>query len=101
MGGLQELRVKESDRLVAVADGLTVAGVRHSIEGDDLIVEGGNGGGAGGGLVATHLDHRIAMSFLCLGLAAAAPITIDDDTMIATSYPTFRADMSRLGATFR
>ena len=101
MCGLQELRVKESDRLIAVADGLAAAGVRHAIEGDDLIVEGGNGVVVGGARVATQLDHRIAMSFLCLGLAAVDPITIDDDTMIATSYPTFQADMARLGAIFR
>ena len=101
MRGLRELRVKESDRLMAVANGLTAAGVRHAIAGDDLIVEGGDGFVAGGGLVDTELDHRIAMSFLCLGLATAKPITIDDDAMIATSYPTFQADMARLGATFR
>ncbi len=101
MRGLRELRVKESDRLIAVANGLAAAGVRHAITGDDLIVEGGDGFVAGGGLVDTELDHRIAMSFLCLGLATAKPITIDDDAMIATSYPTFQADMARLGATFR
>jgi 3-phosphoshikimate 1-carboxyvinyltransferase len=100
MRGLQELRVKESDRLQAVADGLTQAGVRHRIEGDDLIVTGGAGNVPGGGLVATHLDHRIAMSFLCLGLAARKPMAIDDERMIGTSYPTFKADMAGLGATF-
>ncbi len=98
MNGLQELRVKESDRLQAVADGLTQAGVTHAIEGDDLIVRGGDGAVAGGGLVVTHLDHRIAMSFLCLGLASRKPMTVDDAAMIATSYPTFAADMTRLGA---
>ena len=101
MRGLGELRVKECDRLAATAAGLAAAGVRHAVEGDDLVVQGGNGTVAGGGGVATHLDHRIAMSFLCLGMASRAPMTIDDDTMIATSYPSFKADMVRLGATLR
>ena len=98
MRGLSELRVKESDRLAAVAAGLRAAGVDCAIEGDDLIVQGGAGAVRGGGLVATHLDHRIAMSFLVMGLAARTPMTVDDETMIATSYPAFRADMARLGA---
>ena len=59
------------------------------------------GGVAGGGRVATHLDHRIAMSFLVMGLASRQAMTVDDDTMIATSYPSFTADMVRLGASFR
>ncbi len=100
MAGLSELRVKESDRLAAVAAGLAAAGVDHVIEADDLVVTGGQGRAAGGGTVETHLDHRIAMSFLVLGLASEAPMTIDDDAMIATSYPAFRADMSALGAAF-
>ena len=101
MRGLQELRVKESDRLEAVAAGLAEAGVSHVIEADDLIVQGGDGCVEGGGFVATHLDHRIAMSFLVLGLASRKPMGIDDAEMIATSYPTFQADMARLGAGFR
>ena len=101
MRGLGELRVKESDRLQAVADGLAVAGVAHAIEGDDLVVEGGAGEVAGGGQVATHLDHRIAMSFLVMGFASRRAMTIDDETMIATSYPSFTADMARLGASLR
>ncbi len=101
MRGLNELRVKESDRLQAVADGLAAAGVAHAIEGDDLVVEGGDGAVAGGGRVITHLDHRIAMSFLVMGLAARRAMTIDDEAMIATSYPSFTADMARLGASFR
>ena len=100
MNGLHELRVKESDRLAAVAAGLAQAGVAHAIEGDGLIVRGGDGTVAGGGRVETHLDHRIAMSFLCLGLATQKPMAVDDTAMIATSYPTFVADMARLGATF-
>ncbi len=101
MRGLGELRVKESDRLQAVADGLAVAGVAHAIEDDDLVVGGGAGEVAGGGQVATHLDHRIAMSFLVMGLASRRAMTIDDETMIATSYPSFTADMTRLGASLR
>ena len=100
MRGLHELRVKESDRLLAVAAGLAAAGVRHAIEGDDLVVEGSGGPVPGGGLVATHLDHRIAMSFLCLGLASDKPMTVDDAATIATSFPTFRASMTALGAVF-
>ena len=96
MRGLHELRVKESDRLAAVAAGLAAGGVAHEIVGDDLIVEGG--APKGGGLVATHLDHRIAMSFLVLGLASDAPMGVDDGAMIATSFPNFRALMGRLGA---
>ena len=99
MRGLAELRVKESDRLAAVAAGLSAAGVANRIEGDDLIVDG-TGKVAGGGMVATHLDHRIAMSFLVMGLASAAPMTIDDAGMIATSFPTFQPEMQRLGAVF-
>ena len=98
MRGLHELRVKESDRLAAVAAGLAAAGVAHAIEGDDLIVEGGRP--RGGGLVATHMDHRIAMSFLVMGLASREPMAVDDVGMIATSFPEFRPAMERLGATF-
>jgi 3-phosphoshikimate 1-carboxyvinyltransferase len=99
MRGLHELRVKESDRLAAVASGLSAAGVAHAIEGDDLLVEG-TGSVPGGGLVATHLDHRIAMSFLIMGLATREAMTVDDVAMIATSFPEFRPSMERLGATF-
>lgn len=100
MRGLHELRVKESDRLAAVADGLDQAGVPCAIEGDDLVVEGLGGAVPGGGVAVTHLDHRIAMSFLCLGLASARSMGIDDERMIATSFPTFKASMAALGATF-
>ncbi|HYC26084.1 MAG TPA: 3-phosphoshikimate 1-carboxyvinyltransferase, partial [Roseiarcus sp.] len=99
MRGLHELRVKESDRLAAVAAGLAAAGVAHAIEGDDLIVEG-RGEAPGGGLVATHLDHRIAMSFLVMGLASRKAMTVDDTRMIATSFPSFRTLMESLGASF-
>jgi len=100
MRGLHELRVKESDRLAAVAAGLAAAGVAHAVEGDDLIVRGGDGAVRGGGLVETHLDHRIAMSFLVMGLASDRPMAVDDSRMIATSFPAFRALMERLGAQF-
>ncbi len=98
MRGLSELRVKESDRLAAIAAGLVANGVDCEIVGDDLIVRGG--AVAGGGTVATHLDHRIAMSFLVMGLAAQKAVTVDDETMIATSFPTFKALMHGLGARF-
>jgi 3-phosphoshikimate 1-carboxyvinyltransferase len=100
MRGLHELRVKESDRLAAVADGLAQAGVVTAIEADDLLVQGQAGRVRGGGVVFTHLDHRIAMSFLCLGLAAQQPMGVDDDKMITTSFPDFRALMEKLGAQF-
>jgi len=100
MRSLQELRVKESDRLAAVADGLRVNGVDCAIEGDDLVVRGAGGRAEGGGLVATHLDHRIAMSFLVMGLASDKDVTVDDEAMIATSFPTFKALMGGLGAAF-
>jgi 3-phosphoshikimate 1-carboxyvinyltransferase len=101
MQGLHELRVKESDRLAAVAAGLAAAGVAHEIHGDDLLVHGGKGSARGGGTVATHLDHRIAMSFLVMGLASREPMTIDDGAMIATSFPTFIPLMRDLGATLQ
>ena len=97
MQGLHELRVKESDRLAAVAAGLAAAGVRHAIEGDDLVVHGDKAV-AGGGTVATHLDHRIAMAFLVMGLASREPVSVDDSETIATSFPTFIPLMRSLGA---
>lgn len=99
MQGLDELRVKESDRLAAVARGLEANAVACT-EGDDwLSVRGRPGGkGIGGGTVATHLDHRIAMSFLIMGLAAEKPVTVDDRAMIATSFPEFMGLMRGLGA---
>jgi 3-phosphoshikimate 1-carboxyvinyltransferase len=98
MRGLHELRVKESDRLAAVAAGLAQAGVPHEIEGDDLVVHGLDGKVPGGGTVATHLDHRIAMAFLVMGLATREPMTVDDGSMITTSFPTFIPLMRDLGA---
>jgi 3-phosphoshikimate 1-carboxyvinyltransferase len=97
MRGLQELRVKESDRLEATAAMLRVNGVKIEISGDDLIVEG-SGHVPGGGLVATHMDHRIAMSALVMGLAADKPVKVDDTAFIATSFPDFVPMMRALGA---
>ncbi|MDR4307243.1 3-phosphoshikimate 1-carboxyvinyltransferase [Chelatococcus sambhunathii] len=98
MRGLHELRVKESDRLAAVHAGLLACGVEARIEGDDLIVTGKGGVPGGGEPVATHLDHRIAMSFLVMGLASERPVAIDDAAMIATSFPDFVPLMRGLGA---
>jgi 3-phosphoshikimate 1-carboxyvinyltransferase len=99
MRGLQELRVKESDRLEATAAMLRVNGVQVEISGDDMIVEG-KGHVAGGGLVATHMDHRIAMSALVMGLASDKPVKVDDTAFIATSFPDFIPMMRALGAEF-
>jgi 3-phosphoshikimate 1-carboxyvinyltransferase len=101
MRGLHELRVKESDRLAAVAAGLAANGIPFEVEGDDLIVHGEGAAVPGGGRVATHLDHRIAMAFLVMGMAAHSPVTVDDGAMIATSFPDFVPLMRRLGAEIR
>lgn len=100
MRGLGELRVKESDRLTGTAAGLAACGVRVTVEGDDLIVDGDGAPPAGGALIETRLDHRIAMAFLVLGLATRAPVQIDDAGPIATSFPGFVPLMNRLGAGF-
>jgi 3-phosphoshikimate 1-carboxyvinyltransferase len=100
MRGLAELRVKESDRLAGIAEGLARCGVGVRVEGDDLIVEGSGAAPPGGGAIATRLDHRIAMAFLVLGLAARDPVRIDDAHPIATSFPDFVPLMRRLGASF-
>ena len=97
MRGLKELRVKELDRLVGTADLLRANGVAVDIEGDDLIVEG-KGRPAGGGLVATRMDHRIAMAALVMGLASEKPVKIDDASFIGTSFPGFVELMRGLGA---
>ena len=99
MDGLAELKVKESDRLAATAAALIANGIAAKVEDDSLIVSG-NGEVKGGGTVATHLDHRIAMAFLTAGLASEQPITVDDTTMIATSFPEFRGLMESLGARY-
>jgi len=101
MRGLEELRLKESDRLAAIVAGLRANGVAVEELEDGLVVEGmGSGEVPGGGLVTTHMDHRIAMSFLVMGLAARQAVTVDDTTMIATSFPAFERLMAGLGAQF-
>ena len=95
--GLAELRVKESDRLAATAALLRVNGVNVEIEGDDLLVHG-TGEIPGGGLVETHMDHRLAMSALVMGQAAREPVRIDDASFIDTSFPAFLKLMRGLGA---
>jgi 3-phosphoshikimate 1-carboxyvinyltransferase len=97
MRGLSELRVKESDRLAATADMLRANGVEVTIDGDDMTVVG-HGRAPGGGLVVTHMDHRIAMSALVMGLASDGPVRIDDSSFIATSFPDFTGLMRSLGA---
>ncbi len=97
MRGLKELRVKESDRLAAVADGLRANGVAVEVEGDDLLVEG-SGQPLGGATVITHMDHRIAMAFLVMGLATKKPVGVDDVSIVTTSFPDFAPLMRGLGA---
>lgn len=102
MRGVKELRVKESDRIDAMARGLEACGVRIEEDADTLIVHGmGPGGVPGGATCATHLDHRIAMSFLCLGMAAQRPVTVDDASPILTSFPIFEGLMTGLGASLQ
>ena len=95
MRGLAELRVKESDRLAATAAMLAANGIAARIEGDDLLVEGTGGAIPGGGTVATHMDHRLAMSALVMGLAARAPVAVDDAGFIETSFPGFATLLNR------
>jgi 3-phosphoshikimate 1-carboxyvinyltransferase len=98
MHGLSELRVKESDRLGAIAQGLAACGVKVAVAGDSLSVEGSGAAPPGGAAIATQLDHRIAMAFLVFGMAAAAPLRIDDGATINTSFPGFVDLMNGLGA---
>ncbi|HEV8025968.1 MAG TPA: 3-phosphoshikimate 1-carboxyvinyltransferase [Stellaceae bacterium] len=98
MHGLSELRVKESDRLSAIAQGLAACGAKLAVAGDTLAVEGSAGPPPGGALIATRLDHRIAMAFLVLGMAARAAVRIDDGETINTSFPGFVELMNGLGA---
>lgn len=102
MRGVKELRVKESDRIDAMARGLEACGVRVEEDEDTLIVHGmGAGGMPGGAVCAVHLDHRIAMSFLVAGMAAKAEISVDDASPIVTSFPIFESLMNGLGASLR
>ncbi|HEY4115728.1 MAG TPA: 3-phosphoshikimate 1-carboxyvinyltransferase, partial [Rhizomicrobium sp.] len=96
--GLEELRVKESDRLSAIIVGLRACGVPVEELEDGMIIEGRPGDVPGGATVATHMDHRIAMSFLIAGLASRSPLTVDDTSMISTSFPEFENLLQNLGA---
>jgi 3-phosphoshikimate 1-carboxyvinyltransferase len=99
MQGIGEMRVKESDRVATVLAGLRANGVTAEDTPESLTVHG-MAKVPGGGMVATHLDHRIAMSFLVMGLASEQAVTVDDARPIATSYPEFRSLMTGLGASF-
>jgi 3-phosphoshikimate 1-carboxyvinyltransferase len=96
--GIEEMRVKESDRIAVMAKALGDCGVRVEELPDGLIVEGSGGELlVGGATVATHLDHRIAMSMTVAGLVSRASVTIDDMSPVATSYPGFEASLRELG----
>jgi 3-phosphoshikimate 1-carboxyvinyltransferase len=97
MRGLAQLRVKEGDRLTAISAGLAASGVRVTVDGDTLTVEGDGGPPEGGALIAAQLDHRIAMAFLILGLATRLPVRIDDAAPVATSFPGFLPLINGLG----
>ena len=97
MRGLGELRVKESDRLAATAALLRVNGAKVEVDGDDLVVHGAGHAPSGGGNVVTHMDHRIAMSALVLGLATEQPVGVDDASFIDTSFPGFVDLVNRAG----
>lgn len=97
MEGLAELRVKESDRLTMIAEGLVACGVKVEMFGDTLTVHGGSIP-QGGATVATAMDHRIAMAFLVMGLGTKEPVRVDDGSFINTSFPTFLPLMKDLGA---
>jgi len=99
MSGLEELIVKETDRLAATVKVLLACGVRAQAEGGQMVIEGrGTLGVPGGARIAAEMDHRIAMSFLTLGLASRDPVSIDDTSMIGTSFPSFESLMRDLGA---
>jgi 3-phosphoshikimate 1-carboxyvinyltransferase len=98
MEGLAELRVKESDRLSAVAEGLERCGVKFTLGEDFLNVQGCAGKVPGGGSIDTRMDHRIIMSFLVMGAASQKPVAVDDVAMANTSFPGFVTLMNRLGA---
>ncbi len=99
MRGVKELRVKECDRIDAMARGLEACGVKIEEDEDTLVVHGmGPGGVPGGAICQSRLDHRVAMSFMVLGMAAQNPVSVDDGASIATSFPIFEPLMNRLGA---
>lgn len=101
LSGLGELRIKESDRLAATAALLSGNGAKVEIVGDDMIIHGTGAPPAGGGVVETHMDHRIAMSAIVLGMVTASPVTVDDAGFIDTSFPGFADLMNGLGASIR
>ena len=97
--GLQELRVKESDRFSAIANGLSACGAQVAAEGDDIVIHGSGGKKLkGGAAIPVNLDHRVAMTFLIFGLACENPVAVDDVSAISTSYPDFIDSMEMLGA---
>jgi 3-phosphoshikimate 1-carboxyvinyltransferase len=100
MEGLAELRVKESDRLSAMEAGLKACGVEVIAEADVLTVCG-RGNPKGGAMIKTDMDHRIAMAFLTMGLGTEKPVTVDDVSMIETSFPNFIPLMTSLGVHFQ
>lgn len=97
MTGLAELRVKESDRLECVAVGLQACGVKLEMGADWLKIFGNGKPPKGGATIATHLDHRLAMSFLVLGTATEEPVAVDDAAPVNTSFPGFVALMNSIG----
>ena len=100
MKGIKELRVKESDRIKAVSDGLRQNGIEIEETEDSLTVFGKPGSISGGSLVKTYYDHRIAMSFLCLDLVAKEPVRVDSLSSINTSFKEFLSSMKKIGAKF-
>lgn len=98
MHGLAELRVKESDRLQAIAEGLHACGVSARVDGDTLTVSAYGEPPRGGATITTHFDHRIAMAFLVMGMASVQPVTVDDARAIQTSFPGFSQSFNALGA---
>ncbi|MFT8444431.1 MAG: 3-phosphoshikimate 1-carboxyvinyltransferase [Acetobacter orientalis] len=98
--GVEELRVKESDRLASTVALLEKNGVRTKVDGNDLIIYGTQGAIPGGGVVETHMDHRLAMSASVLGLVAENPVDIDDTAFIDTSFPGYFVLFNNLGAGF-
>jgi len=99
LSGAEELRVKESDRIQVMADGLTALGVVNTVKSDGIVIEGQAGQTYGGGEINSHGDHRIAMAFTMAALKSSAPIIIHDCHNVATSFPGFSALATRAGIT--